>query len=109
LLIGIAFGFSAGFLFTIGIISLISANSTIQTQAPVGNSAANANATPTPTLAPTVAATLSPSPIPTTAPTAAPTPANNGGQLFAADDPRFYIIVFIIFLILSGFLLLRKR
>ena|SRR5579862_863092 len=119
LLIGIAFGFSAGFLFTIGIISLINANTTSQAQAPVGNNAASASATAaptptatfTPTAVPTSAPTSAPTFAPTSAPTSAPLPAATpavGGTIFLGpDDPAFYVIVTIIFLILSGFVLLR--
>lgn len=104
LLIGIAFGFSAGFLFTIGIISLINANNTATIQSPVGNSAASASVTPTPI--PT--ATPTPTPIPPPSPVLTPSPTPNGSVvLFKADDPTFYVIVVIIFLVLSAFVLLR--
>lgn len=109
LLIGIAFGFSAGFLFTIGIIALTNANNITETQPPVGNGAISASATtaPTPTPTPTFTATPSPTPSPMPSPTPTPTPA--GGQILAPDDPAFYIIVLIVFLVLSAFLLLRKK
>jgi len=111
LLIGIAFGFSAGFLFTIGIIALTNANSIIETQPPVGNGAISASATsaPTPTPTPTFTATPSPTPSPMPSPTPTPTPGGGSGQLLAPDDPAFYITVLIIFLVLSAFLLLRKK
>src|SRR5579871_3686536 len=118
LVIGIAFGFSAGFFFTIGIIALMNANSTTQTQSPVGNSAASASATPvptsafTPTLSPTLAPTPSPitptlTPTPLPIPTLTPTPGNSGTGLFAPYEVTFYVVVTIIFLILSAFVLLR--
>jgi hypothetical protein len=123
LAIGIAFGFGAGFLFTIGIISLINANGFNESQAPVGNSGASSNVTPvtpvTPTLAPTDTPTPTPTPMPSPTPSPIPatpiplptsTPALNNGSavLFKPDDPAFYVIVFITFLLLSGFLLLRQ-
>jgi hypothetical protein len=104
LLIGIAFGFSAGFLFTIGLISLINANSTFEVSSPIGNSGASANVTPTPT--PTLLPTPTPTPTPTPVPTPTPTPAGNL-VFFAPDDPTFYVVAFIIFLLLAGVILLR--
>lgn len=112
LLIGIAFGFSAGFLFTIGVLALTNANSTTETQPPVGNGAISASATSAPTSTPTFTATPTPTPTPTFTPTPGPTPtATPGGsdQILPPDDPLFYIIVLIAFLIFSGILLLRKK
>jgi hypothetical protein len=117
LVIGIAFGFSAGFLFTIGIISLINANNTIQTASPVGNSAASASATAVPTSVftpnPSTAITPTSPPIPTTAPTSPPVPtiaptASASGPIPSGPDQfTFYFVVTLIFLILSAFVLLR--
>lgn len=111
LLIGLAFGFSAGFLFTIGIIALTSANNTTEIP-PVGNGAISASATPAPTSAPTPTPTFTATPTPTFTPTPSPTPTPTPGgsdQILRPDDPLFYIIVLIAFLVLSAFLLLRKK
>jgi hypothetical protein len=107
LLIGIAFGFSAGFLFTIGIISLINANNTATIQSPVGNAATSVSITETPTPTPTL--TPTPTPIPISTPTPTPTtPGGNGSvTLFRPDEVSFYVIVFLIFLVLSAFVLFR--
>lgn len=106
LLIGLAFGFSAGFLFTIGLIALINANSTLNVQSPVGNSAASSNVTPAPTPTPTLIPAPTPTPTPTPPP--APTPTPTGNLVFSApDDPTFYVVAFIIFLLLAGVILLR--
>jgi hypothetical protein len=111
LFVGLAFGFCAGFLFAIGITMLVNGNNT-PTQPPIGNGAATSNVTPTPT-----PSSFTPIPDPTPAPTspptvvivtATPTPSNSV-QIFKADDPRFYILVFVAFLILSGIILFRKK
>jgi hypothetical protein len=104
LLIGLAFGFSAGLLFTIGLIALINANSTLNVQSPVGNSAASSNVTPAPTPTPTLMPTPTPTPPPPPTPT--PTPTSNLVSS-APDDSTFYVVAFIIFLLLAGFILLR--
>jgi hypothetical protein len=101
-LIGLALGFSAGVLLTAGIFGLLNANSTTQTSSQVGNGGATANAILTPTPTPT----FTPTPTPSPSPTPSPTPADNSAaQLLAPDDPRFYILVFIAFVILAGLLL----
>ncbi len=112
LLIGMAFGLGAGILLTIGILTLLSANSTTQTNPPVANGGATSQATlaPSPTLAPTQPP---PTPFPTSAPNPAPTPrptpGNGGVQLLAPDDPRFYLFGLLVFVLLAGIFLARKK
>src|SRR5262249_17969525 len=112
-LIGVAFGFSAGFLFAIGIVSLIYANSAPNlASSPVGNGAASASVTPalTPTPLPTPTATPFRPPTPTATPIPIPTPTPSSGAIvLRADDPTFYITAFIIFLVLCGVILLRSN
>jgi|SRR5579859_1428859 len=114
LLIGMAFGLGAGILLTIGILTLISANSTSQTTSPIANGGATSQGAPTslPTLAPTPTQqppTPTPTSAPSPAPTARPTSGNGGGQLLAPDDPRFYLVGLLVFVLLAGIYLARKK
>lgn len=110
-LIGIAFGFGCGVFLTIGLVLLISgSNTTTQPQLP-GNGGQVINASPTATAQPppTPSATFTPAPTlqPTSAPTA--TPGNSSAPILGADDPRFYIVLLIVFIILAAIILARKK
>jgi len=102
LLIGIAFGFGCGVLLTVGLVWLLSGNSSA-TGPSTGNSGAAATAIPTATYTPTPTHTATPTPLPTDTPTprptATPTPTTNISPLLGPDDPRFYLGLFVIFVI----------
>jgi ABC-type transport system involved in multi-copper enzyme maturation permease subunit len=110
-LIGIAFGFGCGVFLTIGLILLISGNpSAAQNQLP-GNSGQAINVSPTATVtpSPTPTVTLTPTPTPEPSPTATATPTSTSTPFFGPDDPRFYILTLIVFIILAAIFLARKR
>lgn len=110
-LIGIAFGFGCGVFLTIGLVLLISGNNApTQPQLP-GNGGQVINASPTPTTQPppkpTATFTLAPTLQPTSAPTA--TRDNSSAPILGADDPRFYVGLLILFIILAVIILARKK
>ena len=116
LLIGIAFGFVCGVLLTVGLVWLLSPNSASGQPSPTGNGGSSLTASPTatstprPTFTPTFTPTLTPSPTatPLPSPTPVPTASNSGGSLLGPDDPRFYLGLFILFIIAVAIFLARN-
>ena len=110
-LIGIAFGFGCGVFLTIGLVLLISgSNAAAQNQLP-GNGGQVINTTPTATEKPTSTptATFTPTPTPTPEPTPTATPDNSSAPTMGADDPRVYIALLIVFIILAAIMLARRK
>ncbi len=102
------FGLVAGILLTLGIISLLGAFRA-PPSSPVASNGATVNANPTPTATPTATPLPTDTPLPTATPMPTAAPAGSSGQIFASDDPRFYIVAFLVFVIIAGFYLARKK